>query len=795
MILSFNSSDLLHAWVWAMIHSIWIGLTLAFMYYAYLSLSHTASARAKYTVGMTLFILLPVGCLIAFIASIPAQAQLAANTIADLPGATAVSFNTGIVEAVPAENFYTQRINHYLPSLFTIWCLGVILLSIKMIAGYREITVLRNRATIINDLELKALFETLLNKSGLKQSIQLASSSRIDIPITLGHLRPIVLLPISLMNQLSPDETYAILAHELAHIMRRDYLQNLLISLTEILFFFHPSVWWFASTIKSIREQCCDDIALSLGAERMALSKALITLEEQPGAPLFAMAFSHKNQLLHRIQRLFDIRSTNEFTMSRGQAPILICSLAILWLLSSAWHPATEWINKTTNKMPLAKSFLWDPGARADTAKPKIEKITKDNGKRKLELSLEDKKIKELKVDNQIISPKEYDKYAAETEALTKELKEIEMPESPRQARVYNDFYNPGTSGSYSYSYSSDDDSDKVMGSEFNPQSRYRNYSYDRARSNPDSRPRVYEWNDGEMMGHSPIILKNKMSKDMAEKLKNKFKGFSYSGPGDNIKYIIEGDSTGLVIDGDKLIIKNDKGDVIIDFNDGDGRGLSYSNGWAKGWSGSPRRFYFPGDAYVRGYGQGLEKLEDLSRLKELKGFLKEDMLRQKWNDEEFHNKLKDELKESGEWREEFDDKLKSELDRSNKLIEKLKFKNKSLLDDQEMKHLKQLKELEHNKHLDEWRDKTFFKDGQGFNLLSGNGKMDQIIQEHLVDDQIIKPGESYEFKISSGELKVNGKKQSSKMYEKYKSIIEDATGVQMKGNTNFVFSGSGKKD
>ena len=77
------------------------------------------------------------------------------------------------------------------------------------------------------------MFEALLNKSGLKQSIQLATSSRIDMPITLGHLRPIVLLPISLMNQLSPDETYAILAHELAHIMR-DYFTKFIDILTEI---------------------------------------------------------------------------------------------------------------------------------------------------------------------------------------------------------------------------------------------------------------------------------------------------------------------------------------------------------------------------------------------------------------------------------------------------------------------------------------------------------------------------------------------------------------------------------
>ena len=78
---------------------------------------------------------------------------------------------------------------------------------------------------------------------------------------------------------------------------------------------------------------------------------------------------------------------------------------------------------------------------------------------------------------------------------------------------------------------------------------------------------------------------------------------------------------------------------------------------------------------------------------------------------------------------------------------------------------------------------------------MSGKGKLDHIIQEHLVDDGIIQSGAPYLFMINEKEMKVNGKKQNQKTYETYKSLIEEATGIEMKANTNFQFSGSGKKD
>ena len=111
------------------------------------------------------------------------------------------------------------------------------------------------------------------------------------------------------------------------------------------------------------------------------------------------------------------------------------------------------------NTVPLLHAFLWDEKPVADTTKPKskIEKITKDNGKEKLELKLKDKKIDELKVNDKVIPPSEYGKYAEETEELQKELKEIESPERRARVKVYSDvdadlldnedhniFYTPG---------------------------------------------------------------------------------------------------------------------------------------------------------------------------------------------------------------------------------------------------------------------------------------------------------------------------------------------------------------
>lgn len=186
----------------------------------------------------------------------------------------------------------------------------------------------------------------------------------------------------------------------------------------------------------------------------------------------------------------------------------------------------------------------------------------------------------------------------------------------------------------------------------------------------------------------------------------------------DPINWVIEGDSSYLKIAGDKLIIKDEHGDVIIDFND-DFRGLG-------------------NNLYGLDHLKGLKSLRDISELKKL---YSEDMM----------NKL-----ERAKMLD--NDRLLWSKEKSDKYMEH----SRKLLDDAQS-HQKELLDKMQWKLADDMDARKFFKDGQGFNLLSGKGKLDQIIQDKLVDDHIIKSGDKYEFKINEKDLRINGKKQDQK--------------------------------
>ena len=99
--------------------------------------------------------------------------------------------------------------------------------------------------------------------------MQLLQSTLVKVPTVIGWLRPVVLVPLCALSELSEDQLRAILAHELAHIRRNDYLVNLLQTLAETLLFYHPAVWWVSRCIRQERENCCDDVAAVIGGNRM----------------------------------------------------------------------------------------------------------------------------------------------------------------------------------------------------------------------------------------------------------------------------------------------------------------------------------------------------------------------------------------------------------------------------------------------------------------------------------------------------------------------------------------------
>ena len=123
----------------------------------------------------------------------------------------------------------------------------------------------------------------LATAAHLRGRVRLLESTLVDVPTVIGWIKPVILLPASALSGLKPHQLEAILAHELAHIRRHDYLVNLLQTLVETLLFYHPAVWWLSRRIRAERENCCDDLAVSLCGDPYTYAQALADLEELRG--------------------------------------------------------------------------------------------------------------------------------------------------------------------------------------------------------------------------------------------------------------------------------------------------------------------------------------------------------------------------------------------------------------------------------------------------------------------------------------------------------------------------------
>jgi hypothetical protein len=158
--------------------------------------------------------------------------------------------------------------------------LGVAALSLRSLGGWWVIQRLRRTADVDAPEAVRAAFDRIAAGLGLHRTAILRVSSAIAGPVTVGALRAVVLLPLSAITSLGPDELEVVLAHELAHVKRADFVWNLVQTAIETLFFFHPAVWWVGAQLRHERELCCDDVALSVCPNRVAYASALVRLEE-----------------------------------------------------------------------------------------------------------------------------------------------------------------------------------------------------------------------------------------------------------------------------------------------------------------------------------------------------------------------------------------------------------------------------------------------------------------------------------------------------------------------------------
>ena len=192
-----------------------------------------------------------------------------------------------------------------------LWLVLIFLKSIQLAAGLRGIHWLRRVKLAIADRYWINRMEQLASRLGIRKTIQLLESGLAQTPMVIGHLKPILLIPVGFLSSLPPEEIEAILVHELAHIRRADYLVNLLQNLLEIIFFFNPAVLWISGLIRKEREHCCDELAVVLTGSKKSYINALVACEERNSmAPAYALSFAgQRNQLVDRVRRMVTNRN------------------------------------------------------------------------------------------------------------------------------------------------------------------------------------------------------------------------------------------------------------------------------------------------------------------------------------------------------------------------------------------------------------------------------------------------------------------------------------------------------
>ncbi len=227
---------------------------------------------------------------------------------------------------------FKEYFNRNLPLILIIWVLGVTVFLLRLLGGLSYIHYLRNRMNFPTDEYWTDLILDLSKRAGLKQSVELVESAMVRTPMVLGHLKPMILFPMGVINRLSPEEVEAILAHELAHILRKDYIFNILQSVIEALFFFHPAVWWLSSQVRNERESACDDIAINLIQNKMNYARALVAIQEMayfPMTPALAFAGQRKSQLMIRMQRILNQPNNKTNVMEKLTATSILIFLII----------------------------------------------------------------------------------------------------------------------------------------------------------------------------------------------------------------------------------------------------------------------------------------------------------------------------------------------------------------------------------------------------------------------------------------------------------------------------------
>lgn len=322
---------------WTLVHFLWQGTLVALVAAIVLRLLRGASAQARYVTACAALVV----ALAAPFATVPALAVIAQPAIgtASAPAAPAIrggsfarSARASLATLAPQGAADPAAATSPLSILAMLWAVGVAALTTRLVIGWWRVRQLHAAALAEPPSGWLESATRLAARLGLSRVIHVVDSHRVDTPTVVGWLQPVILLPVAALANLSPGQVQAILAHELAHIRRHDFLVNLLQTVAETVLFYHPAIWWLSNRIRVEREHCCDDIAVEVCGDPVVYVEALTELASWAvmASPLAVAATG--GSLLTRVRRLLQRPAAVE--RRRPKAPVVIAAAVVLVVLA-----------------------------------------------------------------------------------------------------------------------------------------------------------------------------------------------------------------------------------------------------------------------------------------------------------------------------------------------------------------------------------------------------------------------------------------------------------------------------
>ena len=333
---------------WTLLHFVWQGAAIALVFVLADRLTRRATSSIRYAVALGALALMPFFAAATFIHEIRILTPVrAVRTIQyELPRIVGPGTDRAITISAP-ESFATipplarqgtswlqSHAEQILPWVDGVWILGVLLLAIRTIGGWRQLEQLRRSASGIVPAQVEQLLLRVAERVNVGGRVVVRVSDQVISPMVMGIWRATVILPMSAVLRLNMEELEAVLAHELGHIRRWDYACNLVQTALETVLFFHPAVWWLSRAVRDRREVCCDEIALHSGADPVVYAQTLLRLEEQKITDLqIAVALrGTSGSLLARIEKVLGGDGPMESRIT-GSVRLAVAGAVVIGLL------------------------------------------------------------------------------------------------------------------------------------------------------------------------------------------------------------------------------------------------------------------------------------------------------------------------------------------------------------------------------------------------------------------------------------------------------------------------------